>query len=274
MLIAMTYSAPIAWQSGRRRMAACLSLSLAAHLIAMIASVPSFSIQPRTALPSIEVRLLELSPAVAPKPVAGSQAKERPRAPEPAAEPTPENVARAADAAPQAPATAAPADTPRTILEAPQAPKPLVDAVPPAVEPALTEAEKALLNPRFLAESAVERKATSLDEAVSPEYPPAALKQGITGCVLLMVYINANGMVEDIDVIRSDPPGVFDRDAMRAFTSKRYLPAMKGNLPVRSRVPGVASFELEGKPPLYCALRYYPLVTELNGQPAAPAAQR
>lgn len=255
-------------------MAACLALSLGAHLFAMYASVPSFSVLPRTILPAIDVRLVELSPSVPAEPVSGSRSQEPPGAPELAPERTPDSVARAAEPAQDAPPTTSPSNTPRAIIEAPEASKPPAEPERPVPEPALSEAEKANINPRYFAESAVDRKATALDEARAPEYPPAALEQGVTGCVLVMVYIGASGAVENIDVIRSDPPGVFDRDAMRAFINKRYLPAIKGDTPVRSRVPGVASFELQGKPPLYCALRYYPLVVELNGRPAAPAAQR
>jgi len=274
MLISMAFAAPVAWRSGQRRMAACLAFSLGAHLFAMVASVPSLSVLPRTLLPAIDVRLVELSAAAPAKPVSGSESQEPPGAPELTAERTPDTVARAAAAAQAAPVTTSPSDTPRAIIEAPEPSEPPAEPAQLVLEPALTEAEKANINPRYLAEAAVDRKATSLDEARAPEYPPAALKQGLIGCVLVMVYIGVNGTVENIEVVRSDPPGIFDRDAMRAFINKRYLPAIKGDSPVRSRVPGIASFELEGKPPLYCAMRYYPLVTELNGQPATPAAQR
>lgn len=263
MILSMVFAPAAPWRSDQR-VAACFALSLTAHLVAVFAAVPPLFVQPRAILPALDVRVVEL-PAAAPRtvseePVTPPQEVQSEAKDEPVPRPDRE---RAADGAEQVLLTkTAPAESP--ITEKP----PAAQSEPPlAAEPALTESERAKLNSHYLADSAVDRKAVSLDEVRQPEYPPEALEQGITGCVLVMVYIGASGAVENIDVIRSDPPEIFDRNAMRSFVHKRYLPAIKGNAPVRSRVPGVASFEIEGKPQPYCALRYFPLVQELNGQP-------
>lgn len=266
MLISMAFaSSP--WRSDQRT-ATCFAVSLAAHALALFAALPAISVLPRTLLPSLDVRLVEVPPAAL-EPAAGTVPPEAKAAPpvEAAREPLPDRGTPAPEAAPEV-LTAASRPDP-VIAEKPKAADspPQAEAEPPAPEPALTEAEKAKFDPRYLAESQVDRKAVSLDETRAAEYPPEALRDGITGCVLVMVYIGPGGTVENIDVIRSDPPQIFDRPAMRSFISKRYLPAIRGNVAVRSRVPGVASFELDGKPQPYCALRYYPVVRELNGDP-------
>src|SRR6202008_2098383 len=103
--------------------------------------------------------------------------------------------------------------------------------------------------------------ATTLDDRREPEYPRDAMEKGVTGCVLVVVYVSASGRVDNMEALGSDPPTVFDPAAMRAFVNGRFLPAIKHNVPVAARIAGVASFELEGKPSPMCALRYFPPVS-------------
>jgi protein TonB len=229
-----------------RRLAACFAASIAAHLLTLFGSLPLPEPEPASVLPPIDVRLVELPPP--PKPPVRAEPR-----PVPAPPPPLMSTERPAEVA------VAPAVEP--------APKPAPVEPAVAFDPPMTEQEKARLDPRYKPAAALDRAATSLDQRREPEYPREALEQGITGCVLVVVYVGASGKVENLHVLRSDPPKVFDRAAMRAFVGAQYLPAIKDNAPVAARIAGVASFELEGKPSPMCALRYFPLVSELDGKP-------
>jgi protein TonB len=70
-----------------------------------------------------------------------------------------------------------------------------------------------------------------------PNYPPRAKQQGIEGYVILRFTITPVGTVEDIEVVRAQPPSIFDREAVRAARKYRYNPSIENGEPI-SR-PGV-----------------------------------
>ncbi len=57
-----------------------------------------------------------------------------------------------------------------------------------------------------------------------------------TGRVLLFVLIDAEGRVNEVSVIESEPPGVFDERTRAAFQAARFMPALKNGRPVKSRL--------------------------------------
>jgi TonB family protein len=59
---------------------------------------------------------------------------------------------------------------------------------------------------------------------VPPEYPAGALSAGREGRVELSFTVDAAGKVQDVSVVRSSPPGVFDEAARRAVRQWRYAP--------------------------------------------------
>lgn len=58
-----------------------------------------------------------------------------------------------------------------------------------------------------------------------PRFPEAALRRRLEGEVELNLRIAADGSVEAVDLLRADPPGVFDREAVLAVRRWRYAPA-------------------------------------------------
>ena len=60
-----------------------------------------------------------------------------------------------------------------------------------------------------------------------PRYPSWARNKGIEGFVVLRLFVGAEGTVSKVEVIRSQPPGVFDAAALRAARSYRFAPARK-----------------------------------------------
>lgn len=54
--------------------------------------------------------------------------------------------------------------------------------------------------------------------------------------VLLLVMIDANGLIDDVSVIESTASLAGEIDARRAFLSARFKPALKDGRPVKSRL--------------------------------------
>ncbi len=65
-----------------------------------------------------------------------------------------------------------------------------------------------------------------------PDYPQRPLERGIEGRVLLRHSVSAAGAVMDVEVLESEPPGVFDRAAISAAERTRYQPRMENGVAV------------------------------------------
>ncbi|PCJ25741.1 MAG: hypothetical protein COA96_06860 [SAR86 cluster bacterium] len=65
-------------------------------------------------------------------------------------------------------------------------------------------------------------------------YPNRALQNGIEGFVELSFTVNKLGNVEDPVVINAQPPGTFERSALRAIRKWKYSPAVEEGEPVPS----------------------------------------
>jgi protein TonB len=69
---------------------------------------------------------------------------------------------------------------------------------------------------------------------VMPVYPETAVLQNIGGRVVIRVFISETGTVDDVEVVKANPPGIFDDSAITAFRSARFIPGMKGHKAVNS----------------------------------------
>ncbi|GIX21659.1 MAG: protein TonB [Gammaproteobacteria bacterium] len=67
---------------------------------------------------------------------------------------------------------------------------------------------------------------------VQPEYPRRALSRGIEGYVVLEFTVTEAGTVRDIRVIEAQPPGYFERAAIKAAEKFRYKPRVINGKPV------------------------------------------
>ncbi len=54
------------------------------------------------------------------------------------------------------------------------------------------------------------------------------------GEVLLRLLINENGQVVNIEVVKAEPPGYFEESAVKEFREKKFSPAMKDGIPIKS----------------------------------------
>src|SRR5690554_4265881 len=79
---------------------------------------------------------------------------------------------------------------------------------------------------------------------VMPEYPDMARRRGIEGFVRLGFTINANGRVENIEVLEASPPNVFDRSARRAAARWRFTPGMENGIAVPRKAVKTIEFKL------------------------------
>ncbi len=74
----------------------------------------------------------------------------------------------------------------------------------------------------------------------APVYPPEALKENVTGTVVLNAFIARDGTVKRIDVVRG--PSVFIKSAMSAVSWRRYRPYLVGGKPVEVETPITVSY--------------------------------
>lgn len=112
---------------------------------------------------------------------------------------------------------------------------PLVEQTPveetaPMDEPAAAEVQRpAATASKRMAKPAVaqSRQARPLPNNVTPKYPPAALRSGIGGTVLVRAEIDASGKPVEVKVARRSGNRDLDRAAVNAVRSWRFKPAMR-----------------------------------------------
>lgn len=71
---------------------------------------------------------------------------------------------------------------------------------------------------------------------VNPIYPYAAKRRNLTGDLLLRFVVNDGGNVENVEVIKSTPKGVFEESAIRAVRKWRFKPGYVQGEAVFTRV--------------------------------------
>lgn len=79
---------------------------------------------------------------------------------------------------------------------------------------------------------------------VAPEYPDRALNDRVSGSVTVQYVVDKKGYTQDVQVVQSDPPGVFDRAVIEAIRRWRYRPAKYNGQPVEVPVRTRIRFEL------------------------------
>lgn len=181
--------------------------------------------------------------------VADSSSESRPQQAVPE-RPTPPERPQLQPPTPQAP----PLPTPELKIDIPQLQADLSLSVAPAL-PALEPAAATATVPAAAPAAVAPAHGAAPDSAeelvplreVRPDYPARAAAAGIEGSVTLRFTVNAEGRVEDIEVVASEPPGVFDRAARRAISRSRFVPRQENGAPVAREATKVFNFVLEGK---------------------------
>ena len=85
-------------------------------------------------------------------------------------------------------------------------------------------------------------KSSELDEqpfpsiAVIPHFPPHAVANDIAGWVRLSLMIDKTGRVGNMEIIASEPSGVFDEEALASFRITPFVPGKKDGKNVNSQI--------------------------------------
>ncbi len=90
-------------------------------------------------------------------------------------------------------------------------------------------------------------EAPMLTRMVMPDYPPDARSRRLEGFVELRIVVDASGNVTEADVVRADPPGIFEDKAIEAIMKWKYRPARLRNEPVSVRITQTVEFTLRGR---------------------------
>lgn len=78
---------------------------------------------------------------------------------------------------------------------------------------------------------------------VTPIYPPMARAQRLAASVILSVFVNENGQVTDVRVLRGEPRFGINDAAIRALKATRFSSPMKGGKRVKTWVPQQIEFK-------------------------------
>ena len=82
----------------------------------------------------------------------------------------------------------------------------------------------------------------------APAYPKDALAQHISGKVVLLIDVDAQGNPTNVVVDKSEPAGVFDEASIDAARKWKFQPAVKDGRPVAGRISVPVQFESRGNP--------------------------
>jgi protein TonB len=134
--------------------------------------------------------------------------------------------APAASDAPDRPRDAGPRDASLTLAGTVAPPPAVATVVAPAAATAPATVPEpittAALQPVPTPEPPVELHARKHD---APQYPPRAIRAGITeGHVEVRLWVSAGGTVEKVDILRANPPRVFDDEVRRTLSQWTFDP--------------------------------------------------
>lgn len=199
-------------------------LAVLANLAVVVGLSQVSRLHPAAAEPPLAVRSLRRSEPETPPPP-------------PVVEPAPTVAAAATGAPPALPILELPALGPPDALALPALGSLDADLVLPLVMPAFTasEAPAGQLAAAGTALPEVDTQAQLIGGFdLDHFYPRNARLRGLAGSTRLRLAIAADGQVSSVEVLTSEPPGVFEHAAERLGRSLRHHPATRAGQPVAS----------------------------------------
>ncbi len=159
-------------------------------------------------------------------------------------------AARPTTTAPSAGEPAAPAAAPASAANTPApttTPPPAAASVPAPAEtqPVAPPPAAAAVSTPPPASGGATRDAAVVT-AAAPSYPPQAARNRTEGWVEVEFTVTAEGAVTNARVVNSDPPRVFDREAIRSIERATYRPRLENGNPVSSTLRRRIEFKLNG----------------------------
>ncbi len=129
---------------------------------------------------------------------------------------------------------------------------PISNGLPTAgyVKPRRAEPPAPVASASGIDPAAAEALAMPADEfgrvhSTDPVYPPAALRDHVEGWVELLFTITETGAVRDIEVVDSEPRGVFESAASEALGAWRFRPRLANGQPVARRSTFTLRFNVD-----------------------------
>jgi protein TonB len=85
------------------------------------------------------------------------------------------------------------------------------------------------------------------ERQIKPRYPMSARRMGQSGQVLLRLFVDAEGAVREVNVVRAEPPGVFENASVEAVRRWRFSPALARGAAVGMWMTLPVRFSLEDR---------------------------
>jgi protein TonB len=82
-------------------------------------------------------------------------------------------------------------------------------------------------------------------QSTNPVYPTQAQNQGIEGYVVVQIYVNTKGELENVVVLESNPTGIFEAAAISSIKQWKFSGAIDNNKPITSSLKQRIKFELD-----------------------------
>lgn len=79
---------------------------------------------------------------------------------------------------------------------------------------------------------------------MSAQYPQRAIRQKIEGYVTARLQINAEGTVDNVEIVEAQPRGVFEREAVRALYRYKFKPKMEDGKALEQQAIQTIEFKL------------------------------
>ncbi len=116
----------------------------------------------------------------------------------------------------------------------------------PGVTPSLFMEKYAVHGSEIYGMGDIDKPITPLVQA-PPVYPMRARRLGIEGWVRVTILVSEQGEVENIDILESEPRGVFENSVIQCVRSWRFSPGTIHGEPVKTRVQTTIRFNLENE---------------------------
>jgi protein TonB len=168
---------------------------------------------------------------------------------EAAIEPLPEPMtAQDSASGMQAPASGAQAGSPQASGDTRAFPKPMLEDGPASATGGTSDAVAPAPATAQAAPTPPPDRVTPLPidgQSPPPTYPPAALRRGDTGTVIVRIQVDAEGLPGGVTVVQRSGSRELDRAAMDAVRSWRFQPAIEGGEPIAGSVDIPVEFNLQ-----------------------------
>ena len=95
-------------------------------------------------------------------------------------------------------------------------------------------ADLGLATDRYYLSSEVDVRAEPIGET-NLVYPQLAYQQRLPGKVTVSILISQRGSVDEVSVVKAEPPGIFEQAALNAVRELKFSPALRGGRAVKSK---------------------------------------